>query len=194
MGSFSFMRADMTTQRSNLTMGDSYKILIPQKFGGGYIKDKYWDYGYINHYGNAVYVDANGTKHKINVDADLYGLVAYMNRHMDASLWGYKNEMLWNTLRNVSDDIMDILSNGDTHNQNIRTKGITISCCAKDTNLLEYPLKLVSASYKHSYEDCHMKSYDDPEQGFTAKKWDSKVWTNADNYYKQYERDVISVR
>lgn len=30
MGSFSWMRADKTTKRSNLTMGDKYKILIPQ--------------------------------------------------------------------------------------------------------------------------------------------------------------------
>lgn len=39
MGSFSWMRADKTTKRSNLTMGDKYKILIPQEFGGGFIKD-----------------------------------------------------------------------------------------------------------------------------------------------------------
>lgn len=192
MGSFSFMRADMTTRRSNLTMGDSYKILIPQRFGGGYIKDKYWDYGYINHYKTAVYVDANGTKHKINVEADLYGLVAYINRHMDANIWGYKNENLWGTLKNVSDNIMDILSNGDTCSQDIRTKGISISCYAEDTNLLEYPLKLVSASCKYTYEDCNMKSYDDPEQGFTAKKWDDRIWCNSDTYTELYNERITT--
>lgn len=66
MGSFSWTRADKCTQRSNLTNGDSYKILISKEFGGGYIKDKYWDYGYINasEYNCAVYVDSNGKKHK----------------------------------------------------------------------------------------------------------------------------------
>lgn len=190
MSSLSFMRADMTTQRSNLITEDSYKILIPKRFGGGYIKDRYWDYGYINHYGKAVYVDANGIKHKINTDADLYGLVAYMNRHMDASLWGYKNEALWSTLRNVSDDIMDILINGDTHNQDIRTKGIVISYYSKDINLLEYPLKLVSASYKHSYEDCSMKSYVDTESGFTAKKWNSELWYKHIDYTELYKSNA----
>ena len=46
MGSFSWTRAEHTTKRSNLTEGDSYKILIPKEFGGGYIKDTYWDYGW----------------------------------------------------------------------------------------------------------------------------------------------------
>lgn len=190
MGSLSFMRADKTTQRSNLIIADSYKILIPQKFGSGYIKDEYWDYGYINHYGNAVYVDTNGVKHKINVEADLYGLVAYMNRHMDASLWGYKNEALWSTLRNVSDDIMDILQNGDTNNQDIRTKGIAISYYSKDINLLEYPLKLVSASCKYTYEDCNMKSYVDTESGFKAKKWDSTLWHKHIDYAELYRQNA----
>ena len=47
MGSFSWLRADMTTNRANLTEGDSYKILVPIEFGGGYIKDIYYDYGYV---------------------------------------------------------------------------------------------------------------------------------------------------
>lgn len=33
MGSFSWLRADRTTKRSNLTKGDRYKILIPKEFG-----------------------------------------------------------------------------------------------------------------------------------------------------------------
>lgn len=34
MGSFSWLKADRTTKRNNLTDGDVYKILIPQEFGG----------------------------------------------------------------------------------------------------------------------------------------------------------------
>jgi hypothetical protein len=37
MGSFSWLRADHCTKRHNISLGDSYKILIPQEFGGGYI-------------------------------------------------------------------------------------------------------------------------------------------------------------
>ena len=47
MGSFSFTRADKTTKRKNLVYGDHYKILIPEEFGGGYIKYTYYDYGYV---------------------------------------------------------------------------------------------------------------------------------------------------
>lgn len=46
MGSFSWLRADRSTKRKNIAKGDSYKILIPKEFGGGYIKDVYHDYGY----------------------------------------------------------------------------------------------------------------------------------------------------
>lgn len=47
MGSFSWTRAEHITRRSNLTGGDSYKILVPKEFGGGYIKDTYFDYGQV---------------------------------------------------------------------------------------------------------------------------------------------------
>ena len=46
MGSHSWTRADITTERSNFTDGDMYKLLIPKEFGGGYITDIYYDYGY----------------------------------------------------------------------------------------------------------------------------------------------------
>ena len=65
MGSFSWLRADKTTKRKNLTKGDRYKILIPKEFGGGFIKDTYYDYGYVFH----------GTEN----EADLYGILAYWN-------------------------------------------------------------------------------------------------------------------
>ena len=72
MGSFSWLRAECTTKRSNLTYGDSYKILIPKEFGGGFIKDKYYDYGYVFH----------DTDH----EADLYGILAYWN-HCDGMIY-----------------------------------------------------------------------------------------------------------
>ena len=64
MGSFSWTRADKTTKRSNLTDGDVYKILIPKEFGGGFIKDRYYDYGLVFEY--------DDTKE----NADLYGILA----------------------------------------------------------------------------------------------------------------------
>ena len=32
MGAFSWLRAERTTQRKNIAVGDIYKILIPQEF------------------------------------------------------------------------------------------------------------------------------------------------------------------
>ena len=36
---------------------------------------------------------------------------------------------------------------------------------------LKYPLKLVSASYKGTYEECEGRSYGDPNQGFYKTYW-----------------------
>jgi hypothetical protein len=192
MGSFSWMRADRCTKRANLTMGDSYKILIPEYLGGGYIKDKYWDYGYINasEYDCAVYVDKSGKKwHKIKGEHDLHGLLAYMNRH-DIDKKFYERLRDLSFLKDVKDDIMDIIINGDTSADNIRGIGIDIGCYEWEVNHLKYPLKLVSASFKGTYEDCDMVSYSDPEQGFTAKNWDSRGWYGRDTYKEIYEKNT----
>ena len=47
MGSFSWMRADKATKRSNFIYGDPYKILIPKEFGGGFIKDTFGEFGKV---------------------------------------------------------------------------------------------------------------------------------------------------
>ena len=40
-------RAERTTQRKNIAVGDIYKILIPQEFGGGFIRDEYCGSGIV---------------------------------------------------------------------------------------------------------------------------------------------------
>lgn len=147
MGSFSWTRADKITKRSNLTCGDTYKILIPQEFGGGFIKDTYYDYGYVFYC----------TDH----EADLYGILAYWNK-CDGMI--YDGEEYPSTMD-------DILKRGKTTLQNNRCKGIDIGCYDADVDKLKYPLKLVSASYRGTYEECDMKSYSDPEQGFQKTYW-----------------------
>ena len=47
MGSFSWNKADKLTAIENVACGSSFKFLIPKEFGGGFIKDKYQDYGYL---------------------------------------------------------------------------------------------------------------------------------------------------
>lgn len=149
MGSFSWLRADKTTKRNNLTDGDRYKILIPKEFGGGFIKDTYYDYGEVFEY--------DDTKE----NADLYGILAYWNKCEDMIFDGdeYPSTM------------EDILSRGNTCMQTNRCKGIEIGCYDEQVDKLKYPLKLVSASYKGTYEDCDGKSYGDPHQGFYKTYW-----------------------
>ena len=150
MGSFSWTRADKTTNRKNLTMGDKYKILIPKEFGGGFIEDIYYDYGYVFEY--------DDTKE----NADLYGILAYWNK-CDGMI--YEGEEYPSTMK-------DILECGNTCLQSNRCKGIGIGCYDEDIDKLKYPLKLVSISYNGTYEDCEMKSYGDSEQGFCPTYWE----------------------
>lgn len=149
MGSFSWTRADKTTSRKNLTMGDEYKILIPKEFGGGFIKDVYYDYGYVFEYD---YTREN---------ADLYGILAY---------WNKCDEMIYDGEEYPS-TMKDILERGKTYLPNNRYKGIGIGCYDEQIDRLKYPLKLVSIEYEGTYEDCEMRSYGDPEQGFYPTYW-----------------------
>lgn len=169
MGSFSWTRADMTTARSNLTYGDKYKILIPTEFGGGYIYDTYFDYGYIfedeNFAAASKYVSPDGhvvTAAELGVwRADLYGLLAWMN---DAEGLGYEGD-------EPPTDVIGFLKYGQTNNYTNRYRGIELGCYDNDVDALQYPLKLVSASCKLTYEECKGRSYGDPNQGFRAYHW-----------------------
>lgn len=148
MGSFSWTRADHATKRKNLTMGDSYKILVPAEFGGGYIKDRYYDYGYVFH--------------DSDKPADLYGILAWWNGCEGLK---YEGDTPPKTMT-------EILERGMTTLQENRCKGIDIGCYDEDIDKLKYPLKLVSVSYKGTYEECNGVSYGDPEQGFVKTYWD----------------------
>lgn len=149
MGSFSWIRADKTTRRKNLVDGDVYKILIPQEFGGGYIKDIYYDYGLVFNY------------YATRENADLYGILAYWNKCEGMIFDGDK----------YPSTMQDILERGHTRNQNNRCKGIDIGCNDVQVDKLKYPLKLVSASYKGTYEECERRSYRDPNQGLCKTYW-----------------------
>ena len=169
MGSFSFTRAECTTKRANFTTGDKYKILIPKKFGGGFILDTYFDYGDINNYRNAVYVDTENVKHPLTIGADLYGVLAYFN---DCDDLLFDGETKPNT-------ILDILYNGRTGYQDNRCAGIDL-----DKETIKYPLKLVSANYTKLYEECPGRSYSDPNQGFCKGNWD---WSD----YQTFKDKII---
>lgn len=161
MGSFSWTRAEHTTKRSNLTSGDRYKILIPKEFGGGFIIDNYYNYGYVFY----------GTEN----EADLYGILAY---------WNHCNGMIYNC-DHYPETMEEIMKYGNTTLQTNRVKGIDIGCYDEDVDSLKYPLKLVSVSYNGTYEDCKGRSYGDPDQGFSKGYWNTSKYCNYKEYYNK---------
>lgn len=151
MGSFSWTRADVTTKQSNIAYEDKFKLLIPKEFGGGFIKDSYQDYG-----------DITDTEKN---NYDMYELLAFWNKDMP-----YKDAT-------VGDYVMyegecPLLKTKDIYTEHNRSIGIDIGCYDDQIDRLKYPLKLVSASYKETYEDCEFRSYGDPNQGFGKISWD----------------------
>lgn len=142
MGSFSWNKADNLTAIENVANNKPFKFLIPKEFGGGFIKDKYQDYGYL------------GTKENGEPKYDMYELLAFWN---EAEGLKYNGEF---PLMKERDEFTD-------HNRRL---GINIGCYGEDVLKLKYPLKLVSCSYKGTYEDLKTYSLSDPDQGWRQRK------------------------
>ena len=162
MGSFSWLKADELTRVKNVAYGKPFKCLIPKEFGGGFIKDHYQDYGYL------------GTKENGEPKYDMFELLAFWNAQMQMRNYTdrgdktskpvvkatlVKNELKWNGEFPLMKEI-------DEYTDHNRCIGIDIGCYDNEIDLLDFPLKLVSASYKGTYEECKGRSYSDPEQGF----------------------------
>lgn len=198
MGCFSWVRAEATTSRSNLCEGDGYKILVPIEFGGGYIKDIYPQYGDIFIYasepnaeklhakGYFKYYDAEGNVtdfyelRQAGGRWDLYGVLAYWN--------GCKDLLYSGDAYPVT--MVDILLNGMTDHQDNRHKGIEVGCGDGLIDKLKYPLKLVSLSYKGTYEECKGRSYTDPDQGFREGKWAQHIYEKYLMKLEDLELDI----
>lgn len=151
MGSFSWLKADVTTNKANIVEGDKFACLIPEEFGGGYIVDNYRDYGYL-------YDKENKVKY------DMYELLAFWNKEITSDKLQYDGE--FPNLKPI-----------DKYTDNNRGLGIDIGCYDMDMDSLKYPLKLVSEKYAktHTYEDCPNKSFGDPIQGFSGLTWKSLI-------------------
>lgn len=170
MGSFSWLKADGLTQIRNVAVDKPFKFLIPKEFGGGFIKDYYQDYGFL------------GTKEDGSPKYDIYELIAfwnaamkmptYVNRHDDTLNVSYDGSLVRDHL--MWDGYFPLLKEIDKYTNTNRCVGIAIGCYDKEVDQLMYPFKLVSASYKGTYEDCEGKSYNDPDQGFYPVKRDVK--------------------
>ena len=153
MGSFSFTKADGLTQVANIVIGAPFKLLIPKEFGGGFIKDYYQDYGRI------------GTKEDGTPKYDMLELVAFWNA--EYMLYPYttiklKDKLIWD---DDGESEFPTMKEIDQYTNRNRKIGINITATFTDVKVLKYPLKLVSCSYKGTYEECDGISFDDPYQG-----------------------------
>ena len=137
MRSFSWLRADNTTNVANVVYGKSFKFLIPEKFGGGSIKDKYQGYGKL------AYKETGEPKY------DMYELLAF---------WNAPDKVKFN-------GDFPLLKEIDEYTEFNRCIGIDIGCYDEEIDKLEFPLKLVSPSFKGKYKDVKKPSYYDPERG-----------------------------
>lgn len=162
MGSFSFLKADNLTKIANIVYNKPYKFLIPAKYGGGYIKACYSDYGEI----------------KITVDGeeavyDMYEILAVWN-HLLLKENGCHVELTYDMIRIPNKEgfhkvvnFLPKISEKTNHNRNL---GLDLEFSGDYFNPLVFPLKLVSCSYKGTYEKCEGVSIADPNQGFPALK------------------------
>lgn len=183
MGCFSWTKADTLTTTRNIVEGKAFKMLIPQEFGGGFIKDKYQGYGRIGH-------KADGSPMY-----DMYELLAFWN----AGPSGIADKLQY------GEDKTCIMKEIDQYTDKNRHFGIDIGCYPEEIDRLPYPLKLVSASYKGTYEDCVGVSYGDPNQGWGVLDWDSlpswldekyEIWRRTEEGIekaKQRIRDQVSM-
>lgn len=150
MGSFSWTKADRLTKVANIVEGRPFKMLIPQEFGGGYIKDHYQGYGKIGH------------KDDLTPQYDMHELLAFWNAEGDArEKLRYDGEY----------PMMKEIDHDTVFNRSI---GIGMGVYERQIEALKYPLKLVSASYRGTYEECDGHSYFDPNQGLATLSWDER--------------------
>lgn len=158
MGSFSWLKADDLTDIENIAHGASFKFMIPKEFGGGYIKDKYQDYGYL------------GRKEDGSPKYDMYELLAFWNSEMPYGTGTVKDMLRY--CDGDDDAIVELpkMKEIDRYTDKNRHIGINIGCYKDEVDKLKYPLKLVSASFKGCYEDLNKPSYGDPNQGFGSTR------------------------
>lgn len=153
MGSFSWLKADGLTKVANIVSGRPFKFLVPKEFGGGFVKDYYQGYGRVG----IKYGTLDDPKY------DIYELLAFWNA--DRAVPFSDGETVRSRLK--WDGAFPQMKEIDKYTPQNRRIGIDIACSDNQIKRLQFPPKLVSASYKGTYEDCEGRSFSDPNQGFT---------------------------
>lgn len=164
MASFSYIYSDYDADpngKAAITENDTVKILVPQKFGGGFIKGKYVDYGRFEL--------ENG---KLLSDCYI------------AALWNNKD---FPEILKEKFGIKDVLFGLDDDEQLREIWSVGIEYVGDvDGTIAEFPVKIIKEASNMTYEECRFHIIDDPEQGGNYKFEYLKTYTDFFGSYLKY--------
>lgn len=164
MASFSYIYSDYDADpngKAAITENDTVKILVPQKFGGGFIKGKYVDYGRFEL--------ENG---KLLSDCYI------------AALWNNKD---FPEILKEKFGIKDVLFGLDDDEQLREIWSVGIEYVGDvDGAIAEFPVKIIKEASNMTYEECRFHIIDDPEQGGNYKFEYLKTYTDFLGSYLKY--------
>ena len=147
MASFSYIYSDYDADpngKASITENDTVKILIPQKFGGGFIKGKYVDYG------------------RFELESGKLLSVSYIG-----ALWNNED---FPEIIEEKFGIKDVLLGLDNEEQLREIWGDGIDYVGDvDGAIAEFPVKIIKEASDIKYEECCFHIISDPEQGGNYK-------------------------
>lgn len=162
MGSFSYTYSDYDlnpNKKVGIQENDIIKVLIPEKFGGGFLKGKYEDCG--------IFETFEGKKYDLNI------LFAYFNS---------------NILRNILKENFEINSFEipDILKEEIKYFGLQMMLYDETCYYFDYGLKIIRENDNRKYEEVKFFSINDPNQGWSENSFD-EIYTDFGNYLNYIE-------
>ena len=147
MASFSYIYSDYDADpngKASITENDTVKILIPQKFGGGFIKGKYVDYG------------------RFELESGKLLSDCYIG-----ALWNNKD---FPEILKEKFGIENVFEGLDNEEQLKEIWGDGIDNVGDvDGTIAEFPVKIIKETSDMKYEECRFHIISDPEQGGNYK-------------------------
>lgn len=164
MASYSYIYSDYDADpegKAAITENNTVKILIPQKFGGGFIKAKYVDYG------------------RFELESGKLLSDCYIG-----ALWNNKD---FPEILKEKFGVKDVLSGLENEEQLREIWGDGIDYIGDvDGAIAEFPVKIIKKTSNMTYEECRFHIISDPEQGGNYKFEYLKTYPGFFGSYLKY--------